>query len=263
MNNEVNKRLVLIMRVLLAAWGIITGWSFADFLFSRYPDALSNAFMLLIKIINALLFAVVFSTLARIVAAFAQGVARKIKKIISDKPLYVTGSVVLGLVIGAMIGVLANAIVSLFTSIFWARLLLAFVASVTGAYLGFLVCCKTLSEKGTDDEENAVIEYSGYVLSYGAFLSERLLRAAELMNGSVYVLKETLYRVMTEGDGEVKERYAALTELLHVKIVEHSVGETEVERITSFAASRFLKIVTGTLEEIPNAEAKVLPLSEL
>ena len=36
--NEPNKKLTLVVRIVLAAWGLILGWWFAGFILGLYPE---------------------------------------------------------------------------------------------------------------------------------------------------------------------------------------------------------------------------------
>ena len=205
---EPDKRIVFAVRLILIAWGLIIGWAFARFVFKLYPDYLSAGYELIVQVVNSVVFAVILATLARPVAAFALFIGRVLRKTFLEKPLYVTVGAVLGVAIGFMAGVLANAIVEIFTSLFAARFIVAFAAAVLGAYTGYLGCRRWLSSTFSDDE-NVVIEYSGYILTYSAFFSDKVVYVAQLINGKIYVLGKTLRRLieLADTDSAAKRRW--------------------------------------------------------
>lgn len=208
---EPDKRIVFAVRLIMIAWGLIIGWTFAQFIFRLYPDYLSAGYELIVQMVNAVVFAVILSTLARPVSAFALFIGRLLRKTFLEKPLYVTVGAVLGAVIGVMTGVLANAIVEVFTSLFAARFIVAFSAAVLGAYTGYLGCRRWLSSTFTDDE-NVVIEYSGYILTYSAFFSDKVVYVAQLINGKIYILGKTLRRLieLADTDAAAKKRWKTI-----------------------------------------------------
>ena len=264
---ELNKRLVLAVRLILFFWGMIAGWTFAEFIFGLYPDYLTDVYELIIKIVNAAVFGAVFSTLARPVSSLALFVGRSLRRAFIDKPLYITGSVVLGFVIGIMFGVLANAIVEIFTSLFVARFIIAFAAAAVGWYVGYLGCKRWLSSAELD-EENIVIEYSGYILAYGAFFSDKVIYVSELLNGRIYVLGRTLIRLieLSDSDAAAKkalENYLRLSEYSDVRIVNDGSERTEEEAIAALAKSKLLKVIVGFAGEIEDGDVKVLSLADL
>lgn len=265
---EPDKRIVFAVRLILIAWGLIIGWTFAQFIFRLYPDYLSAGYELIIQMVNAVVFAVILSTLARPVSAFALFIGRLLRKTFLEKPLYVTVGAVLGAVIGVMTGVLANAIVEVFTSLFAARFIVAFSAAVLGAYTGYLGCRRWLSSTFTDDE-NVVIEYSGYILTYSAFFSDKVVYVAQLINGKIYILGKTLRRLIELADTDAAakkalENYLKLSEYSAVKIVNTDTGKEENEDIVALAESKLLKIIAGETDEIKETDSvKVLSLAEL
>lgn len=264
---ELNKRLVLVVRLILFFWGMIAGWTFAEFIFGLYPDYLTEVYELIIKIVNAAVFGAVFSTLARPVSMLTLFAGRSLRRAFIDKPLYVTGSVALGLIIGIMFGVLANAIVEIFTPLLVARFIIAFAAAAAGWYIGYLGCKKWLSSAALD-EDNVVIEYSGYILAYGAFFSDKVLYVSELLNGRIYVLSRTLRRLIELSGSDVTakealENYLRLSEYSDVRIVNTGADRSEEEEIAALAKSKLLKVIVGGAGEITDGDVKVLSLADL
>ncbi len=266
--NEPNKKLTLVVRIILLVWGLILGWWFAGFVLGLYPEYLNPVVSIALRSVNAVVFGVILATLARPVSVFALFVARKLRAMFTDKPLYVTGSVALGLVIGAMAGVLANAIVMLFTDIFAARFIIDLAAAAIFAYVGYLICKKWLSPSGST-EENIIIEYSGYIISYGAFFSERVVYVTELINGKIYILDSTIRKLieLSNCDESAKtalNNYLKLSEYASVKIVNTNPDSDETENLLNLAENKLLKIIVGDKSEIKTErEVKVLSLSDL
>lgn len=267
--NEPNRKLTFVMRIILAAWGLILGWWFAGFIMGLYPDYFNPIVNLVVRIVNSVLFGVICATLAKPVSAFAIFCGRGLKLLFVNKPLYVTGSFVLGIVIGIMLGVLANAIVELFTDVFAARFIIDLSVAALGTYAGYLGCRKWLVSAAEQSEEKVVIEYSGYILTYGAFFSDKLPYVTQLINGKIFILGKTLRRLIALAGEDVTakaalDNYLKLSEYASVKILDTSDEREETEEIIELAENKLLKIIAINESEIKTERnVKVLSLSEL
>lgn len=265
MKNE-NKRLVLIMRVLLLCLGLMFGWGVAGLILTR-QTVLTDAMQLVIRSVTAAVFAAAFFSLARPCSALVRRTARSLHKTVIEKPLYKSGSVVLGVAIGVMMGILASELVELFTAAWEVRLIVSFIVAVASAYVGYLVCSRWLKS----EEESITAperEYHGYVLSYGAFFSDRLNCFTQLANGPILLTGKTLNRLITLSgdDAEAKaalDRYISLSDLGAIRIVDMDDDKTETEQIVFLAKSRQLKVITALPGEITADGIKILPLSDL
>ncbi len=264
--NKPNKKLILIVRLILIVWGAMAGWAFARFIFREYPEFLRDGTELVLTVVNSCLFAAVSATLAKPVSTLALSAARAMRKSVADKPLYVTGSVILGVIIGVMLGILSVTIVGVFTKLFVVKFVVAVTVSVAGAYFGFLGCRKCLSTADVA-EDDVVIEYSGYILTYGAFFSPKVVYMSQFINGKIYVLNKTLRRLIELSDGEGKaalDNYLKLSEYCSVKVINSASERAENDDIVTLAEGKLLKIVVGTPDELKNAEnVKVLSLADL
>lgn len=266
--NEPNKKLTLVVRLILLVWGLILGWWFAGFILGLYPEYFNPAVGIVIRTVNAIVFGVILATLAKPVSVFTMFVGRKLRSAFTEKPLYVTGSVALGLVIGAMAGVLANAIVELFTAVFAAKFIIDLTAAAVFAYIGYLICKKWLSTN-VSTEENVIIEYSGYIVSYGAFFSERVVYVTELINGKIYILDSTVRKLieLSNCDESAKtalNNYLKLSEYASVRIVNTQPDSDETENLLNLAENKLLKIIVGDGSEIKTERnVKVLSLADL
>ena len=114
-----------------------------------------------------------------------------------------------------------------------------------------------------------VIEYSGYILTYSAFFSDKVVYVAQLINGKIYILGKTLRRLIELADTDAAakkalENYLKLSEYSAVKIVNTDTGKEENEDIVALAESKLLKIIAGETDEIKETDSvKVLSLAEL
>ena len=131
--------------------------------------------------------------------------------------------------------------------------------------------CQPFAEWLEDDhdDEREMIDYSGYVLSYGAFFSEKVVYITQLLNGKIFIVAKTLRRLITlaEADESAKkalDNYLRLTEYGSVKVIGEGDERNEEEIIVSLAKTKSLKIIVGSQSElVTSEEVKVLSLSEL
>ena len=163
---------------------------------------------------------------------------------------------------------MANAIVELFTKVFAAKFIIDLTAAAIGAYVGYLICKKWLSS-AAPDEENVIIEYSGYIVSYGAFFSDKVVYVTELINGKIYILDSTVRKLieLSELDESAKSalnNYLKLSEYAAVKIVNTNPETDETENLINLAENKLLKIIVGDKSEIKTERnVKVLSLGDL
>lgn len=263
---EPDKRLQGAIKIILAVWGIITGWTFAGFVTSL-SGRLGYGTTLIVKLVNAVIFGVIFFTLSRPVAALTECVAAALKKRFTATPPAKIASVILGGAIGIMSGVLTAALVGVFTQNLPARVIVATVAAATGAYLGYLACDKWLSCRHEDELE--LIDYNGYVLTYGAFFVDKVVYISQLLNGRIYIAEKTLRRLIALSDSDESAKralgnYLKLAEYCSVKLFGEGDARDEEDIILSVARAKALKILVGTQNELKTTdEVKVLSLSEL
>lgn len=264
--NEPNKKLRAAIKIILAAWGIITGWTFAGFI-AGLIGTLSGGIVLALRIVNAVVFGVICFSLSRPVAALTEWIAAALKKRFISTPLQKIAALILGAAIGVMLGVLVAALVEIFTANLPAKVIIATVSAALGAYLGYLVCEKWLTCSHEDELE--IIDYNGYVLTYGAFFSDKVVYVSQLLNGKVFVAEKTLRRLITLADTDATAKaalnnYLKLVEYCSVKIFGEDDERSEEEIILSAARTKSLKILVGSVGEVTQSEdVKVLSLSEL
>lgn len=261
------KKLRLVMQILLACLGLISGWGIAGFILSKQA-VFELGMKIAIRSVTALVFGVIFCSLNRPVTALVVKSARLIKSSIIQKPLYKTAATVLGIAIGVMLGILSAELVSLFTASWEIQLIVSFVVAASTAYVGYLVCARWLKGEEEAASVPAETEYHGYVLSYGAFFTDKLNYFTQLANGPILLTGRTLNRLisLSEDDAEAKaalERYMALSSLGAIRIVDLGDEKTETEQILFLARSRLLKVITALPGEIEAEGIKILPLSEL
>lgn len=257
-------RLTAAMRVLLAAWGLTAGWFFADFVFGLYPDMLSPPLRLTVSIVNAAVFGIVLSTLARPTATAVKNVASGLRRAVTDKPLYVTISGILAVAIGVPVGVATAFIADAAGADAGVKSVAAFIAAALGAIGGYFACRRWLS---APDEDGAARECGGYIIAYGAFFSDRSVYLSP-GEGTIYVAAKTLRRLielarLDEAANAALNNYLALTEYTEVRVLDEG-GAGEHESIMRAASERALTVIVGDpAEKEEYAGAKVLSLSEL
>lgn len=262
--NEPDKRVVRVIRVVLALWGLAIGWAVAVLILRCVPP-LSKGWHIAVIAADSVLFGLLFATLACPVSVLAVRFTLWVRKLFSSRPLYDTGSILLGLAIGALFGILAAAVTGIFTDLVAVQVIVAIIVAAFGAYLGYLACRKWL-KVSSEREEDVEIEYGGYVLCYGAFSSDRIAGLCELCNGRIYILDKTLRRLidLAEDDDEGEralERYLAAAERATISVA--AAGERgEEEEIAALARKRLLKIIAGD-EKFDGDVPKVLRISEL
>ncbi len=265
--NEPNKKILTAVRLVSIVWGVILGWFLAGLLVKIIGVKISEGILLGVKAVNGVIICVIFLSLSRHIAVLLEKIAVSLKKRLSTTPPYKIASVILGVTIGVMLGVLFNAFMKIFSLVLSARIIISLCVSALGAYLGYFVCEKWLVETHIDEQE--VIDYNGYILSYGSFFSEKVVYLTQLLNGKIFIVAKTLRRLITlaEEDESAKkalDNYLRLTEYGTVKVIGEGDERAEEDIIVSVAKTKSLKIIVFSASEIKtDEEVKVLSLSEL
>lgn len=262
--NDVDRRVLLITRVVLFIVGAVVGWLAMWQFLLAFPAAVRDGLKVVFEIIAAAVIAFALMLSARPIIylgkLIAVGVARLAARL---KPLEVVG-LVLGIATGMMVAFLAYVLMSLFLPIIAVRVVLTVLVGF-GACVGASVAFARGLTAPPEEEPVSGERYHGWILHASAFSSERLPRMLEWMDGPVYVLGRTIKTLIDgmETDPDALARYKELSTQDAFRQLE-SPETDETQAVTRLALTKRLRIVAASPDQVASAPlVKVLYLDAL
>ena len=272
-----NKKITAAVRVILLIGGALLGAALAV-LFFRYNfvDIPAGIRIAVIVSCGALLgLFLMLSTRPIIWLVYALG--GKIKDIVRTRRPEEIAGYALGIAFGVVLALALYIGLMVLVPLPALNIALTFVAAIVFAFVGAIVFSRIMSHEagGAKAETEGASEPAeisgdnGYIVTGGAFFSER---AQELLGrwltGKLAVL-ETTGLIINESESEKKDAalrlYGSLTAGGRLKVVAYSKSGDEAADIAAYAAAHRLAVITGSREEAARYEgkAKVLCLEAL
>ena len=257
--NDVDRRVLLITRVVLFIVGAVVGWLAMWQFLLAFPAAVRDGLKVVFEIIAAAVIAFALMLSARPIIylgkLIAVGVARRAARL---KPL------VLGIATGMMVAFLAYVLMSLFLPIIAVRVVLTVLVGF-GACVGASVAFARGLTAPPEEEPVSGERYHGWILHASAFSSDRLPHMLEWMDGPVYVLGRTIKTLIDgmETDPDALARYKELSTQDAFRQLE-SPETDETQAVTRLALTKRLRIVAASPDQVASAPlVKVLYLDAL
>lgn len=253
MKENFNKKVVLLLRILMFLLGVLLGYFIMRQLLPHYEEELKPILKLLFYSISALFLGGVLALSAKPIMYLSIKIGHFFKKIFANvQPSAIAGGII-GLMIGIMMGYLMEIFLALVLPIIALRIVIDIFIAAIFTFLGALGVVRWLRE--SEETEVSVFD-AGYILTASALSSDKIVELVrEWLAGDKVILESASEEILKGDNLLAKENYAILTEEKLLKTVK---SESSLEE---YAFNKSLKIVALKAEEINDAQTlKILSL---